>query len=390
MKNLTILGSTGSIGTNALEVVARFPERFRVQALTAKANIVLLAEQVKKFLPAMAVVYDERGAEELQQLLPDDMDVNIRIGEEGYVAAATLDASDLVVAAMVGAAGLTPTVEAIQSGKTIALANKETLVMAGELVMQLAAEHQVRILPIDSEHSAIFQCLEGNRREDLSRILITASGGPFFQRDADTFKTIRPSDALKHPNWQMGRKITIDSATLMNKGLEVIEAKHLFDVDLSMIQVVVHPQSIIHSMVAYRDGSIMAQLGVPDMKTAIALALSYPERLPLQQPLPDFSALGKFTFAEPDTKKFPCLAIAMEACQSGGTFPAVMNAANEIAVAAFLEETLPFDKIPVVIQGTLEEMGKTGKPVLEDIMEADKAARLHAAAMVDEFAAGRE
>jgi len=382
MKNLSILGSTGSIGTNVLEVVAGFPERFRVQALTAKSSIGMLADQVKKFRPAMAVVYDEQGAEELQKYLPGDMDVSIRCGEEGYVAAATLEASDLVVGAMVGAAGLLPTVAAIRSGKTIALANKETLVMAGELVMQLAAEHQVSILPIDSEHSAIFQCLEGNRREDLQRILITASGGPFFQRDADTFSSIRPSDALKHPNWEMGRKITIDSATLMNKGLEVIEAKHLFDLDLSMIQVVVHPQSIIHSMVAYRDGSILAQLGVPDMKSAIALALSYPERLPLQQPLPDFSELGKFTFAEPDLKKFPCLAIAIEACQAGGTFPAVMNAANEIAVASFLEEGLPFDKIPVVIQRTMAEMGKTGKPGLEDIMAADKAARLHASEVV--------
>jgi len=389
MKNITILGSTGSIGTNALEVVAGFPERFRVQALTAKSNIDLLAEQVKQFQPAMAVVYDEKGARELQQHLPADMDVNIGYGEEGYVAAATHGAADLVVAAMVGAAGLLPTVAAIQSGKTIALANKETLVMAGEVVMQLAAEHQVTILPIDSEHSAIFQCLQGNRREDLERILITASGGPFFQRDVNTFKEIKPSDALKHPNWAMGRKITIDSATLMNKGLEVIEAKHLFHVDISMIQVVVHPQSIIHSMVAYRDGSIMAQLGVPDMKTAIALALSFPERLPLKQPLPDFSALGKFTFAEPDLEKFPCLAMAIKACQSGGTFPAVMNAANEIAVASFLAEQLSFDKIPKVIGQTMESTGKSGKPVLEDILAADKAARLHAAEMIGGMAAGR-
>ena len=331
----------------------------------------------------MAVFYDEKGAKELQHHLPADMDVSIRYGEEGYVADANHGASDLVVAAMVGAAGLLPTVAAIQSNKTIALANKETLVMAGELVMQLAAEHQVTILPIDSEHSAIFQCLQGNQREDLERILITASGGPFFQRDAGTFKDIKPSDALKHPNWAMGRKITIDSATLMNKGLEVIEAKHLFNMDISMIQVVVHPQSIIHSMVAYRDGSIMAQLGVPDMKTAIALALSYPERLPLKQPLPDFSALGKFTFAEPDLEKFPCLAMAIEACHAGGTFPAVMNAANEIAVASFLEERLPFDKIPVVIRQTIENTGKSGKPVLEDILAADKAARRYAVETVD-------
>ena len=389
MKNLSILGSTGSIGTNALEVVAGFPERFRVQALTAKSNIDLLVEQVKRFQPAMAVVYDEKGAEELKMRLPADMDVSVRYGADGYVAAATHEASDLVVAAMVGAAGLLPTVEAIRAHKTIALANKETLVMAGELVMALAAKHQVRILPIDSEHSAIFQCLQGNRREDLERILITASGGPFFKRDAHTFKDIKPSDALKHPNWAMGRKITIDSATLMNKGLEVIEAKHLFNVDISMIQVVVHPQSIIHSMVAYRDGSIMAQLGVPDMKTAIALALSSPARLALGQPLPDFNALGKFTFAEPDLEKFPCLAIAMAACQAGGTFPAIMNAANEIAVAAFLAEKLPFDKIPVVIQQTVDDLGQTGAPDLEGVMAADKAARRHADQIVNDLSSGR-
>jgi len=378
MKNLSILGSTGSIGTNALEVVARFPERFRVKALTAKSNLALLADQIRKFSPAMAVVYDEEGAEQLCKKLPDDMDISIRSGKEGYIAAATLPAADTVVAAMVGAAGLMPTVAAIKSGKTIALANKETLVMAGELVMNLAADHHVSILPIDSEHSAIFQCLEGNRRDDLQRILITASGGPFFQRDADTFATIRPSDALKHPNWQMGSKITIDSATLMNKGLEVIEAKHLFAVDLSMIEVVVHPQSIIHSMVAYRDGSIIAQLGIPDMKSAIALALSYPERLPLQQPLPDFSGLGKFTFAKPDIQKFPCLALAIEACQAGGTFPAVLNAANEIAVASFLKDGLPFDKIPAVIRMALEHLGGSGKPSLEDILDTDQEARFYA------------
>ena len=360
-----------------------------MRALTAKSNIALLADQIRTFRPAMAVVYDEKGADELEKSLPGDMEVSIRYGEEGYVAAATLAASDLVVAAMVGAAGLTPTVAAIRAGKTIALANKETLVMAGELVMQLAADHHVRILPIDSEHSAIFQCLAGNRREDLERILITASGGPFWRREASTFSAIRPSDALQHPNWAMGRKITIDSATLMNKGLEVIEAKHLFGLDLSMIQVVVHPQSIIHSMVAYRDGSILAQLGVPDMKTAIALALSYPERLPLQQPLPDFSALGTFTFAEPDLARFPCLSIAMEACRLGGTFPAVMNAANEIAVASFLEERLPFDKIPVVIQGAMDAAGTSGKPDLQDILAADRAARRHAVEMVANPAANR-
>jgi len=382
VKNLSILGSTGSIGTNALKIVEMFPDRFRVRALTAKSNISLLADQVRRFLPEVAVVYDEKGAEQLREILSDDVDVSIRFGEEGYVFAATLEASDTIVAAMVGAAGLIPTVAAIKSGKTIALANKETLVMAGELVMKLAAEHQVNILPIDSEHSAIFQCLSGNRRADLYRILITASGGPFFERDAGTFRHIQPSDALKHPNWKMGNKITIDSATLMNKGLEVIEAKHLFAVDLSMIEVVVHPQSIIHSMVAYRDGSIIAQLGVPDMKGAIALALSYPERLPLQQPLPDFSDIGKFTFAKPDMQKFPCLALAIEACESSGTLPAVLNAANEIAVAAFLNGELSFHKIPEVIRVTLNSHDRFDRPSLSCILDADTWARAYATDVV--------
>jgi len=382
MKNLTILGSTGSIGTNTLKIVEMFPDRFRIRALTAKSNISLLADQIERFSPEVAVVYDEKGIEQLKGLLPADRDVDIRYGEEGYIYAATLESSDTVVAAMVGAAGLLPTVAAIKSGKTIALANKETLVMAGELVMKLAADHQVGILPIDSEHSAIFQCLQGNRRKDLNKILITASGGPFLERDAGTFHSIQPSDALKHPNWQMGSKITIDSATLMNKGLEVIEAKHLFAVDLSMIEVVVHPQSIIHSMVAYRDGSVIAQLGVPDMKGAIALALSWPGRLPLKQPLPDFSAIGKFTFTRADTQKFQCLALAIEACQVGGTHPAVLNAANEVAVAAFLSERLPFDKIPEVIRAALRSLGSSGYPSLEEILDADKRARRFAEDMV--------
>ncbi|MCG6910985.1 MAG: 1-deoxy-D-xylulose-5-phosphate reductoisomerase [Deltaproteobacteria bacterium] len=382
MKNISILGSTGSIGTNALDVVAGFPDRFQVKALTAKSNIALLAEQIKKFSPAVAVVYDEEGAQRLEDMLPEDTAVGIHYGDEGYRIAATLPEVHTVLTAMVGAAGLKPTVAAIRAGKTIALANKETLVMAGELVMKMAADHGVDILPVDSEHSAIFQCLQGNRREDLKRLIITASGGPFFKRDPRTFDTIQPSDALKHPNWQMGSKITIDSATLMNKGLEVIEAKHLFGVDLSMIDVVVHPQSIIHSMVAYRDGSIMAQLGVPDMKSAIALALSHPERLPLGQPLPDFSAIGGFTFAEPDLKTFPCLALAMEACRMGGTVPAAMNAANEIAVAAFLEGGLPFTGISGVIRETMARLGEGGSPSLEAIMAVDRAARLHAAAVI--------
>ena len=347
------MGSTGSIGRNLLEIVAQFPDRFQVRALAAKSNARLLAKQVARFNPQVAVVYDAESARALYAALPDNHPVTILTGEAGYLEAATLPEVDTVVTAVVGAAGLLPTLAAIDAGKEIALANKETLVMAGDLVMKRAAAAHVRILPIDSEHSAIFQCLQGQRRADVDRIILTASGGPFLNTPPEKLVTIEPADALDHPTWSMGSKISIDSATLMNKGLEVIEAHWLFDAPLDAIAVVVHPQSIIHSMVAYRDGSIMAQLGVPDMKTAIALALSYPERLPLKQPLPDFSALGKFTFAEPDLEKFPCLAMAIEACHAGGTFPAVMNAANEIAVASFLEERLPFDKIPVVIRQTI-------------------------------------
>ena len=276
---------------------------------------------------------------------------------------------------MVGAAGLAPTIEAITSGKTICLANKETLVMAGKHVMDLAREQGVDILPIDSEHSAIFQCLEGNRREDLARILLTASGGPFRTRPRETFGEIKLEDALRHPNWSMGPKITIDSATLMNKGLEVIEARHLFNVSLEQIEVVIHPQSIIHSMVAYRDGSVIAQLGIPDMKGAIAYALSYPERLALGQPTPDFAQIGRFDFQKPDFDRFPCLALAFEAARKGGTLTAVLNAANENAVEAFLEKKIKFTDIPEIIADTMKRHAVVPDPALEEIMAADSWAR---------------
>jgi 1-deoxy-D-xylulose-5-phosphate reductoisomerase len=382
VKNLTILGSTGSIGTNALKIVEMFPGRFSVKALTAKRNISRLAEQVKQFRPEMAAVFDASSARALADMLPNDLPLKIRYGSSGYREAAVFKASDTVLTAVVGAAGLIPTIEAIGAGKNIALANKETLVMAGEIVMKLAADKGVRILPVDSEHSAIFQCLMGQRKKDLDKILITASGGPFLKRAKHAFSAIRPEDALKHPNWQMGRKITVDSATLMNKGLEVIEAKHLFQVDMEKIQVVIHPQSIIHSMVAFRDGSIIAQLGIPDMKGAIAFALSYPERLPLLQPLPDFNAIGKFTFQKPDLNKFACLGLAMQACRVGATLPAVMNAANEIAVESFLAYRLSFDKISEVVQQTMSAHSLTANPSLDDILAADEWSRSTAAKMV--------
>jgi len=277
MKNLSVLGSTGSIGQNTLYVAEKFPDEFQVKALAAKSNVEILAHQIEQFKPEMAVVYHDEYAAQLKRLLGSGNNVEILHGEKGYCAAAALDSADTVVSAMVGAAGLKPTLAAIEAQKMIALANKETLVMAGEIVMQKAAENKIDILPIDSEHSAIFQCLSGNRRQDLQKILLTASGGPFFNVPKEDFKSITVEMALKHPNWSMGPKITIDSATLMNKGLEVIEAKHLFGVCEDRIEVVIHRQSVIHSMVSFKDGSVMAQLGIPDMKTAIAFALAYPE-----------------------------------------------------------------------------------------------------------------
>ncbi|MGB5984247.1 MAG: 1-deoxy-D-xylulose-5-phosphate reductoisomerase [Desulfobacterales bacterium] len=382
MRCLTILGSTGSIGQNTLNIAARFPERFQIRALAAKQSVELLAAQIRKFTPRLAVVYDADHAQRLAGLVADINGLDIVYGVEGYCEAAMLDEVDLVVAAMVGAAGLKPTLAAIDQGKNVALANKETLVMAGELVMARAAETGSRILPIDSEHSAIFQCLEGQRRGALQRIILTASGGPFRTWERARFAEITVAQALDHPNWSMGPKITIDSATLMNKGLEVIEACHLFQMPAASIEVLIHPQSIIHSMVAYHDGSVLAQLGVPDMKTAIAYALSYPERLQLGQPLPDWSDLGQFTFETPDLDKFPCLALAFAAMGRGGTAPAVLNAANEAAVAAFLNHQLAFNQIPQIIEGALELYSHQDSPELADILQADQAARTIAEARI--------
>ena len=383
MKNLSILGSTGSIGRNALEIVAMFPERFSVKALAGKDNINLLAGQVANFSPDIAVVYDETRAVELKRLLPSGSRVEIMYGQEGYRTAATYDSVDMVVTAVVGAAGLIPTLAAIEAGKNIALANKETLVMAGEIVIKRAARNHVNIIPIDSEHSAIFQCIAGNRREDLDKILLTASGGPFLNRPENEFVKIKPRDALNHPTWQMGKKVSIDSATLMNKGLEVIEAKYLFGISQEMIEVLIHPQSVIHSMVSFKDGAVMAQLGIPDMKGAIAYALSYPERLALEQPLPDFAGIGALTFERPDLNKFPCLDLAYQACQSGETLPAVLNAANEMAVQAFLKQRVPFVKIPEVIGKTMESHTVLTNPSFDDIIESDRWAREQARYLID-------
>lgn len=375
MKRLAILGSTGSIGRNVLRVVEQFPDEFSVVALTAGRNTDLLGEQLKRFSPQVAVVLDDVLARQLRKVLVPGDHVEILHGADGYEAAATLRSADLVVSAMVGSAGLLPTLAAIEHGKTVALANKESLVMAGEVLTQTAREKGVAIIPIDSEHSAIFQCLAGHRREDLKQILLTASGGPFLDKPTDDLDDITPEVALRHPTWDMGPKVTIDSATLMNKGLEVIEARWLFDVPLERIQVVIHPESIIHSMVVYRDGSVMAQLALPDMRIPIAYALSYPERLDLGLSSPDLFKLGALTFREPDLEKFACLALAIQACRLGKTYPAVLSAANEVAVRAFLDRRIGFGHIAETIKETLAKHEPVPKPGLSDILSADTWAR---------------
>jgi len=374
MKSLSILGSTGSIGANALKIVEMFPDRFRVRVLAAKNNIIMLAEQIRIFSPDFAVVFDEKSALTLKKNISGS-GVEILFGNDGYRAAASYTPVDMVIAAMVGSAGLIPTLSAIDAGKNIALANKETLVMAGEIVIKKAVEKGVKILPIDSEHSAIFQCLAGHRKEDMQKIFLTASGGPFLNLPLNEFDRIKPEDAMNHPTWQMGRKVSIDSATLMNKGLEVMEAGYLFGVSPDDIEVVVHPQSVIHSMVSYKDGSVIAQMGIPDMKGAISYAMSYPERLSIGQPLPDFEAIGSFTFQKPDYEKFPCLGLAYNAGKTGGTLPAVLNAANEVAVEAFLNRRISFRNIPEVIEKTMGRHFVIAYPALSDILEADIWAR---------------
>ncbi|MDY6905047.1 MAG: 1-deoxy-D-xylulose-5-phosphate reductoisomerase [Thermodesulfobacteriota bacterium] len=383
MKRLTILGATGSIGTNTLAIVSRFPERFAVNALCAGRNIELLAEQVTAFSPKLAVVIDETAADALAALLPDNTAVEIMYGEDGYRAAAVMASTDMVVSAMVGAAGLAPTLAAIEAGKAVALANKEVLVMAGEIVMQRATARDIPLLPIDSEHSAVFQCLEGHSRDQVAAIYLTASGGPFLKKDRQAIENAGVQEALSHPTWTMGRKISIDSATLMNKGLEVIEAHFLFQIPVDAIKVVIHPQSIVHSMVGYVDGALLAQLGEPDMKGAIAYALSYPERLSIGQAPPDLAALGELRFENPDMDRFPCLGFAFTACRCGGTMPAVLNAANEIAVAAFLDEQIRFGRIPAVIETVMERHTVVTNPSLSAIKEADVWARACARDIVE-------
>jgi 1-deoxy-D-xylulose-5-phosphate reductoisomerase len=382
MKSLALLGSTGSIGRSTLSIVAKFPEKFQVKTLTAKTSIDRLADQICTFHPEAVAVFDQTAATRLKDRLPAGQNVQIMYGPDGYRAAAAWDGVDMTVGAMVGAAGLEPVMAAIAAGKDIALANKETLVMAGELVKAAANQKGVRLLPIDSEHSAIFQCLHGHRPQDLDKIILTASGGPFLNTPANEFSRITPALALKHPNWKMGAKITVDSATLMNKGLEVIEAKWLFNLDGGQIEVLVHPQSIIHSMVAYCDGSILAQLGIPDMQEAIAYALAYPERMPLKQPLPDLVGIGELTFHHPDVQRFPCLQLAFDALDQAGSMSVVMNAANEVAVQAFLANQLPFIQIPTLISATMDTHKPEKVTDVASILSVDAWARQKAQSLV--------
>lgn len=379
MKYLSILGSTGSIGTSALDIVRMHPDLFRVTVLTAANNIDFFSEQVDEFRPELVVVLNEEKALELSRVLQQKMTPGCRpeilFGEAGYCEAASYKGCDTVLLAMVGAAGLKPALSAIEAKKRVALANKETLVMAGELVMETALKNKVTLMPVDSEHSAIYQCLKGNLKKDLTKIFLTASGGPFRETPFCDFHRITVSDALNHPTWNMGNKITIDSATLMNKGLEIIEAVHLFDVTHEEIEVLVHPQSIVHSMVGYKDGSIMAQMGPPDMKGAIAYALSEPDRIELKVMFPDFAALGELRFEKPDLQKFPSLEFAFEACRQKGTLPAVMNAANEVAVSAFLEKRIEFLDIFNIISRTMGRHTRIDNPDLSGIIEADCWAR---------------
>ncbi|MBT6341337.1 MAG: 1-deoxy-D-xylulose-5-phosphate reductoisomerase [Desulfobacula sp.] len=382
MKRLSILGSTGSIGNSALQIVKMHPDRFQVKALTAANNIDCLAGQIEEFKPELVSVLDETKALELSRILKGTYRPQILFGEAGFCEAASYGDSDMVLLAMVGSVGLKPALCAIESKKQIALANKETLVMAGEIVMAKALENGVSILPVDSEHSAIFQCLLGNQNKDLKTIFLTASGGPFREMPFDAFKDISLKDALNHPTWNMGHKITIDSSTLMNKGLEIIEAVHLFGVSPEKIQVLVHPQSIVHSMVGYKDGSIMAQMGAPDMKGAIAYAMSEPERLDLQMDFPDFTNIGSLTFEKPDIQKFPSISYALEACKQKGTLPAVMNAANEMAVCAFLEKRIDFLDIFRLIASIMEHHTRIDNPDLSGIIEADCWAREKAQSLI--------
>ena len=373
MKNIAILGSTGSIGTQTLDIVQRNPD-LNVVGLGAGRNIDLLEKQIREFKPVLAAVFDEQKAEELR-IRVADTPTKIVSGMEGLIELSVLPESEILVTAIVGMIGIRPTIEAIRAGKDIALANKETLVTAGHLIMPLASQMKVSILPVDSEHSAIFQALHGEQRRQISKLLITASGGPFRGRTAEELEHVTVEETLKHPNWVMGQKITVDSATLVNKGLEVMEASWLFYVDLSQIQVVVQPKSIIHSMVEFRDGAVIAQLGTPDMRLPIQYALFYPERRYLDGDRLDFRTLKEITFEEPDMKTFLGLPMAIEAAEKGGSMPTVFNAANEAAVKLFLERKIGFTDIYRIIRSSMDEHHVIAAPALDEILAVERETR---------------
>ncbi len=382
-KGLAVLGSTGSVGVNTLDVVASHPDKFDVVTLAAHSNIDLLEEQARRFHPRFIALFNGERVSLLQRRL-DDLDIEVCSGLTGLCQATTYTGVDLVMSAVVGAIGLLPTIRAVESGIDVALANKETLVMAGELVIRPDEPDWGCVIPVDSEHNAIFQAMHGQQRSALRRILLTASGGPFRKWPLDAMHQVTIEDALNHPNWKMGRKITIDSATMMNKGLEIIEAHHLFNVPVEQVQVVVHPQSIIHSMVEFHDGSILAQLGIPDMRIPISYALAYPERLENTLPSLDLFEVQTLEFYPPDARHFPCLRLASEAAGEGGTMPAVLNAANEVAVQAFLDGDISFLDIPVIIEASMSHHSSVAITEAEIAIQADRWARTYAETVVKE------
>ena len=383
MKRIAILGSTGSIGCSSLRVIEAHPEAYQVTALAAGKNVDLLAEQIRKFSPLVVAVLGDEEAESLKKRLDGGHKTKIVSGRDGFNHLATLEEVDTVISAITGAAGLVPTIAAIQAGKNIALANKETMVMAGPLVIEEVRRRGVTLLPVDSEHSAIFQCLQGHRRDDVRRVILTASGGPFRDFSYEEMGRVSPEQALKHPNWNMGPKITVDSATLMNKGLELIEARWLFGLDIHQIHILIHPQSVIHSMVEYKDGSIIAQMGIPDMITPISYALSYPRHVNTTLPALDLERVGTLGFMKPDTKKFRCLDLALKAAETGGSMPAVLNGANEVAVELFLQGRIGFLQIPSLIEKTMKAHTPFVIDSLEKVMEADAWARQRTAAFAE-------
>lgn len=381
IRRIAIFGSTGSIGTQALEVIAANPDKFSAEVLTAHGNEELLIEQSLKFNPNIVVIGDERKYGKVKQAL-GNTDIKVFAGARALEEVASMDVYDLMLAAIVGYAGLKPTLKAIENNKAVALANKETLVVAGDIVMRKAVEHRVPIIPVDSEHSAIFQCLVGEARNKIEKIILTASGGPFLGKKPNYLVNVKREHALQHPNWSMGAKITIDSATLMNKGLEMIEAKWLFNLQPDQIQVIIHPQSIIHSMVQFEDGSIKAQMGLPDMKLPIQYAMAFPQRIPNNFPRLDFKKFATLTFEEPDLRTFRNLALAIEALDKGGNLPAVMNAANEVAVYAFLRNRVNFLDMTDVIEKVMQKVPFVANPTLEEYFESDGEARTYAADII--------